>query len=292
MAKKPQVTLDPALLVQAAVSGQAGSINLVWMQLRELHREFTQAGRKILMMGIKAIQIKCLLPHGEFKAELEKHCPGISYRTLANAMKCSRHVCSQIHGFSLLSQEVQLLHFSEVSLQQDALSRLEKALTSDEEPALLAEIDALIEGKSGRQLVFEARAVKQATKPEEEPEAKEFCEVIFDSHERGPELEARFRLDTEAGEATWGECKRDIKAVLAKRNDLTQPPDPEKVKASLKSGLHRLNTWANPKGWEIIAEAERPALLEAWGTLLEDLNPDFRVLALQKLKPGRQQPST
>lgn len=258
-----------------------------WGELQSLYLEFTQAGRKILMMGIKALQIKCQLRHGEFKTELEKHCPEISYRTIAQAMKSTRHVCSQIHGFSLLSEEVALCHFSKASIQKEALARLERALSTDTDPALRAEVDALIEGKSGRTLVFEARSAKLATKPEEEPEAKEFCEVIFDSHERGPELESRFRLDTEAGDATWGECKRDIKAVLTKRNDLINPPDPDKVKDSLKSGLHRLNTWANPQGWELLKEEERPALLEAWSTLLDNLNPDFRVLAIQKLKGGK-----
>ncbi len=245
-----------------------------WSEINRLYGQCATAGRMMVLLGIRCLQLKASLPYGQFNQQMAEQCPDIHRMTLYRYMKAATNV-------------MQGLGLSHDVLQSGALDQMVEALEQRGEPELLAAVDDLIHGKSGRQLVLMTKKDATPVDPSKEPENQAWCLNHFDTHPMGAEDEARWRMLAESGEWTWAECRQ---AILGRTRTENGRPAAD-IERLASSGFARLKTWCTQEHWSSLNATEREALLGKWDEALSGLAPELADRALHKLTETRPLPA-
>ncbi|MES2707146.1 MAG: hypothetical protein V4726_11150 [Verrucomicrobiota bacterium] len=259
---------------------EEGLVQSHFEKLSTLYAAAAEAGRLMLLMGVYAMRLKASLRHGEFIPALKEHCPEITPRSVQRAMQASRRLMESL-DFNVHAPN-----------RIDHFNRMELALTGEAEPDLRAEIDSLIEGVSGRQLVLGIQNDREAANPSLEPEAEDFCLNHFESHPNGSEDEESWRDGAEAGEMTWQQCKQRIEGRLTGFNPVTgearrPPANSFKLAAT---GLKRFQ-WLTPEHWKAFKQEERETLLAALEEAIRQADPEVKFRTMQAAQTGEIKPA-
>lgn len=244
-----------------------------WAKLEEAYSQAKLAGRALLLFGVRALQLKSVLPYGEFGKQLAMQCPGISKSSAYRAMQ----------ALNLLGGELFPRWEKSGELADSYLAKLAEALTGQGEPDLLGKIDFLVEGKSNRQLLLQIKTDQAPTYPMDEEKNRSLCLTHFSEDPNGPGDEERWRWEAECGDITWAQCWQKITGSQSQpRKDL----DGTRVKTLLKNGIHRMATWGTADRWMALSENDRSTLMEEWVAALPKLDKELRYAAILALKGG------
>lgn len=172
----------------------------VAQQLRKLIAQAQDGLRRILIAGFFIDRISSDLPHGKFRPWLEAHCPEVTYRTIERWRELVRGVAQAV-GLGTTSD-------TRHALEWHRILSLPESQVPAEAQATRQAIDALIEGRSARQLML---GFKQT---EENGAGETVVKVGRRKGEGGrppaPSIATQAELFKQLAEADWIPIERDL----------------------------------------------------------------------------------
>lgn len=244
-----------------------------WAEINALLATARKGLYASLQLGFLAWDLQCRCGWGDFGKQLAQHCPQVQPRTVYRAINTAKGVAGQFVTFVTNSDQLNTEHPALIFY---------KALTTDENPALRAEVEAFLEGRTQKQLLLEVKEPARATEPEGEPAAREWCLNIFATHPQGGDFEERWRLSAESGAITWQACKRNIAGAIGGVD-----PDgnrlPTKDFNLLEAGLKRLNEYTRETCWQRFDDGQKKYVIHELRSFLAGAPPEVRTAAIEAL---------
>lgn len=184
--------------------------------IRENYKLVVAGGRAFLLMGLRLIDVKARLRHGEYMPWCEAHLPDLSKPWIHRAKQTAEWALKRVGIPNVYQVDI---------------------WNSQNLPAELAE---MVDGRSANQLIAEIHEFRQ---DETEQKAKAACESAFLDD---PELRDEWEPRVLSGELTWCEARVGIAGQTTTKGKKRPAPDySQLLRSSIVTLSNGFSKWAD-----------------------------------------------